>query len=126
MTNSQRLATVRDRLIQWLAEHRGQEHADAVAQAGEEAIKQESILIRDGFYCGRRFDLGTHRAVWFLEEDEVKIYGSGGELLGVLSSQQISPPKSDPSDQTQIIRLTSPEGSSDLDSRGDHEIRRAA
>ena len=35
---------------------------------------RESILIRKGSYCGRRFEADGAFAVWFLEEDEVKFY----------------------------------------------------
>ena len=35
---------------------------------------RESILIRDGSYCGRRFEAEGAYAVWFLEEDEIKFY----------------------------------------------------
>ena len=35
---------------------------------------QETILIRDGFYCGRRFRCDGHQAIWFIEENELKFY----------------------------------------------------
>jgi hypothetical protein len=35
---------------------------------------RESILIRKGSYCGRRFEAEGAYAIWFLEEDEVKFY----------------------------------------------------
>jgi hypothetical protein len=35
---------------------------------------RESILIRNGSYCGRRFEADEAYAIWFLEEDEVKFY----------------------------------------------------
>ncbi|MBP89867.1 MAG: hypothetical protein CMJ64_24700 [Planctomycetaceae bacterium] len=41
----------------------------------------ETILIRDGFYCGRRFACDSHRAILFLEEKVVKFYGPDGEFL---------------------------------------------
>lgn len=37
---------------------------------------RESILIRNGSYCGRRFEADGASAIWFLEEDEVKFYQS--------------------------------------------------
>jgi len=42
---------------------------------------QETLLIRDGCYCGRRFVAGSFSAVWFIEEGEIKIYGPAGTLL---------------------------------------------
>jgi hypothetical protein len=41
----------------------------------------ETILIRDGFYCGRCFACDSHRAIWFVEENLVKFYGADGEFL---------------------------------------------
>ncbi|MGI8980603.1 MAG: hypothetical protein ACR2FY_15350 [Pirellulaceae bacterium] len=35
---------------------------------------RESILIRNGSYCGRRFEADGAYAIWFLEEDEIKFY----------------------------------------------------
>ncbi|GEM_PF-734073 len=73
MTNSQRLAAVRERLRAWY-EARTQ-HAETPWEIAE------SILIRDGFYCGRTFRFADFRAVWFLEEEQVKIYDTAGALL---------------------------------------------
>ncbi len=87
MTNSQRLATVRARLIQWLADRANRlNHPSAPTSP----IVRESILIRDEFYCGRRFHTADHQAVWFIEEDELKIYRSSGQLECVLSGEEIS------------------------------------
>ena len=41
----------------------------------------ETILIRDGFYCGRRFTCDSHRAIWFVEERLIKFFGEDGEFL---------------------------------------------
>ncbi len=41
----------------------------------------ETILIRDGFYCGRCFAYDSYRAIWFVEENVVKFYGSDSEFL---------------------------------------------
>lgn len=34
------------------------------------------MLIRDGFFCGRRFAHDSINGVWFLEENELKISNS--------------------------------------------------
>ena len=47
---------------------------------------QETILIRDGHYCGRRFRAENFQATWFAEENEIKIYGPDGGVLTVVSS----------------------------------------
>ena len=41
----------------------------------------ETILVREGYYCGRRFACASLRAVWFVEEDMVKVFGPQGEFL---------------------------------------------
>ncbi len=48
----------------------------------------ESALIRDGIYCGHRFSAGNLSAVWFFEENEVKIYDEDRKLLRVESLQE--------------------------------------
>ena len=45
----------------------------------------ESILIRDGYYCGRRFRLGELEAIWFVDEDQLKVYDEGS-LVRVIDS----------------------------------------
>ncbi len=41
---------------------------------------RESILIQDGYYCGRRFECNGLKAIWFVEEDQVKIYDRDGSV----------------------------------------------
>ena len=55
--------------------------------AGE--IEQETILIQNGHYCGRRFRSSELEAVWFLEEEQLKLYHRDGSLLEVYSINQI-------------------------------------
>ncbi len=52
-------------------------------------IEQETILIQDGHYCGRRFRSAELEAVWFLEEEQLKLYHRDGSLLEVYSIEQI-------------------------------------
>ncbi len=125
MTNSQRLATVRDCLVRWLADQSSQMTTDGSVGMQPNPILGESILIRDGFYCGRRFHLAEHRAVWFLEEDVLKIYSHSGELECVLASEQIGQRGGDDSRARDIIRLPIADGSSNQDRDGT-VIRRAA
>ncbi len=49
--------------------------------ASPEVEFSESVLIREGFYCGRCFSSDALRAVWFAEEQIVKFYGGDGEFL---------------------------------------------
>lgn len=43
----------------------------------------ETIMIRGGHYCGHRFECSGMRAVWFLEEDQIKFFAPDGSLLKV-------------------------------------------
>ncbi|MDG2222115.1 MAG: hypothetical protein P8L85_12100 [Rubripirellula sp.] len=108
MTNSQRLAMVRDCLECWLKDQ-------DTYKENDESILRETILIRNEFFCGRQFHLRHHHAIWFIEEDELKIYGPDRALAAVFDSQQITTAgESEP----QILRLPAP--------AQDTEIRRAA
>ena len=44
----------------------------------KDALIEEAILIRDGFYCGRRYECESLQAIWFVEEDQLKIYNEQG------------------------------------------------
>jgi hypothetical protein len=47
----------------------------------------ENILIREGYYCGRCFSCDGFRAVWFIEEREVKFYAPDGRFLCACSTE---------------------------------------
>lgn len=51
----------------------------------------ETILVRDGFYCGRRFVCDSLRAIWFLEEQVIKFYGSEGKFLYSRATTDLHP-----------------------------------
>ncbi|NND99873.1 MAG: hypothetical protein HKN47_21340 [Pirellulaceae bacterium] len=87
MTNSKRLATVRSFLCRWTADQTGDQVAD---DSLPQSIATESLVIRDGFYCGRSFDLGAYRAIWFVEEDELKIRDKTGAVVAVFQSDEIT------------------------------------
>jgi len=50
---------------------------------------RETILIRDGLYCGRKFQCEKFSVVWFIEENEIKFFGPSGNLLVATTSEQI-------------------------------------
>jgi hypothetical protein len=52
---------------------------------------RESLLIRGGAYCGRRFDAPRGHAIWFVEEDEIKFYGADGKLAEVVATSSVDP-----------------------------------
>jgi hypothetical protein len=41
----------------------------------------ETILIRNGLFCGRKFQWQGYEVVWFMEEDEIKFFSPCGNLL---------------------------------------------
>lgn len=41
----------------------------------------EAILIRSGLFCGRKFQCEGYEVVWFHEEDQIKFFAPGGDLL---------------------------------------------
>ena len=47
---------------------------------------EETILIRNGFYCGRRYQATSAHAIWFCEENQLKFYGEQGTLLHVIAN----------------------------------------
>jgi hypothetical protein len=46
---------------------------------------QETILIRQGCYCGRKISGAGHSAIWFVEESQVKLQDPEGQLLGTMT-----------------------------------------
>jgi hypothetical protein len=53
----------------------------ALAERGcDVAELEETILIRGGMYCGRRFTCPGGSAVWFVEENQVKYYDAEGQV----------------------------------------------
>ena len=52
----------------------------------ESESMHETMLIRNGLFCGRKFECEEHQVVWFLEEDEIKFYSPIGELLKTSSA----------------------------------------
>lgn len=44
----------------------------------------ETILIRGGNYCGRRFDGDAGHAIWFAEEDQLKFIDAQGRVVRVV------------------------------------------
>ena len=83
MTNSQRLAAVRRCLDRWL------EKQQSDAQSDGDTEISDAMLIRGGFYVGRKFQLGPYHAVWFMEEDEIKIHDTAGAVVAKLDSASI-------------------------------------
>ena len=45
----------------------------------------EHILVRNDSYCGRRFIAKRLQAIWFVEEDQIKIHAQDGSVARVMS-----------------------------------------
>jgi hypothetical protein len=71
-----------------LTQHVRQLVAEAFARAGmpQPADFTESILIKGGNYCGRKFVGSSGHAVWFVEENQLKLYNAEGQLIQVMST----------------------------------------
>lgn len=56
-------------------------------------MPREAVLIRDGYFCGRRFEADGFHAVWFTEEHEIKFFDRGGAMVRAvaLSLENLSP-----------------------------------
>jgi hypothetical protein len=62
---------VQNRFLQMLADQ-GVVSADGI---------RETLLIRDGFYCGRKFSMEGYSLVWFVEEDQIKVFDKENALI---------------------------------------------
>jgi hypothetical protein len=74
MDDVQRLGQIRSLICQTFSEFGG----------SVDRMPRETLLIRDGFFCGRRFESDGLQAVWFTEEDEVKFFDRNGAILRVV------------------------------------------
>ena len=52
--------------------------------AGAPAGRGESILCRDGYIVGHQFNFDGVRAVWFVDEETIRIRNDQGEVLRTL------------------------------------------
>lgn len=52
---------------------------------------RESILLKGGIYCGRRFEVGTGYAIWNATTDELKIFSTNGKVLSFIPSASAPP-----------------------------------
>ncbi len=56
--------------------------------AGDVSDLRETLLIRDGLFCGRKFQCHGYSVVWFMEENEIKFFGPTGQLLRATTPEQ--------------------------------------
>ncbi len=43
-------------------------------------VAVESMLMQDGFFCGRRFQCEELQAVWFFEDNQIRFYDQAGNV----------------------------------------------
>jgi len=77
MNHSELAQSVRE-LVQAQLAVLGESHA-----APGEPIR-ETVLIRGGVYCGRRFESAGGHAIWFVEEGQIKFYAADGRPVATL------------------------------------------
>ncbi|KLU03849.1 hypothetical protein RISK_004256 [Rhodopirellula islandica] len=91
MTPSQKLARARHCFQAWLNTQPAEDSPDTIQIRPSEpqAEWSESVFICDGFYRGRRFRTDSTSAIWFTEEDELKIHDEDGSCVETLSSAEM-------------------------------------
>jgi len=52
-----------------------------LSQADMEERMRETLLVRNGIYCARRFTIDGYTLTWFVEENQIKLTGPDGKLL---------------------------------------------
>ena len=50
----------------------------------------ESLLLRDGVYCGHCFRRAGYQVIWFVEENQIKLFGPDGSLIRTASIEEIT------------------------------------
>lgn len=59
--------------------------------ATQDGQMRETMLIRNGNYCGHRYRLEEFEAVWFIEEDELKFSSQTlGTIRKLVASQALA------------------------------------
>ncbi len=79
MSHAVALAAVRGHVTEAFRQHR-------LADGSE---PRESILLKSGIYCGRRFEVGTGYAMWSYESDELKVFSINGKLLETICGASV-------------------------------------
>ena len=75
--------TLTERVRDWICQ-------DLAQVTGLSEPPLEALLIREGYFCGRRFSLGEHQAVWFIEENQIKLFGPEGQVIKSLVASELA------------------------------------
>lgn len=91
MTNSQRQSKARHSFLQWVSENPTSPDHSAERNESKKTptIVREGMVIREDFFLGRRFVTETCDAIWFIEEDQLKIFDTSGTVLQVMDRDEI-------------------------------------
>ncbi len=92
MTNSQRQARARQCFLHWVMQTTQTESGspnEPEEMAATNAIIREGMVIRDDFFLGRRFVTEGYDAIWFIEEDELKVFDSQGSVIQVMHREEM-------------------------------------
>jgi len=52
-------------------------------------LLEETVLIRNGYFCGRRYHCNGFHAIWFVEENQVKVFDQQGTISEVFSADRL-------------------------------------
>lgn len=57
--------------------------ANTLGSYGAQNLEElhESILIRGGLFCGRKYQCDGYQGIWFIEEDQIKFFAPCGNIL---------------------------------------------
>jgi hypothetical protein len=55
------------------------------------ALCGETLLLRDGYYCGRSFKFEGLRAIWLTDANQVKFYSDAGRWLATIELEEAAP-----------------------------------
>lgn len=64
---------------------------DAIGESA--TITGETLLIRAGHYCGHRYLSQHANAIWFREEQQIKVYNEAGHVVRVVSTMESLVPR---------------------------------
>ena len=62
---------IRSRFASYVQQH---------GQTVDDEHLSETLLIRDGYFCGRKFSMSGYSLIWFLEENQIKIANAEGHV----------------------------------------------
>ncbi len=92
MTNSQRQSKARECFLHWLtlqSDSPSSQLSPADELNSNHPIIREGMVIRENFFLGRRFVTEAFDAIWFIEEDQLKVFANDGGVLAVMDKAAI-------------------------------------